>query len=90
VKFRSRLPALLLILAGTLLGGCAMPHVLGLGSYYQVTDTATGMVWYTDRLEREKRGVVEFRDPATGAWVSLPSAEVREISAAEFRAGTAR
>ncbi len=78
------------LLAAGGLSGCSMPHVMGLGSYYAVTDDATGRVWYTDNLTREERGVVEFRDPATGAWVSLRSAQVREISDAEFRAGSPR
>lgn len=69
------------------LSGCSMPHVMGMGSYYAVTDDATGKVYYTDNLSREERGAVEFLDPATGAWTSLRSAQVREISAAEFRAG---
>ena len=72
------------------LSGCSMPHVMGLGSYYAVTDDETGRVYYTDSLKREDRGAIEFRDPATGAWVSLRSAQVREISDAEFRAGPPR
>ncbi len=78
------------LLAAGGLSGCSMPHVMGLGSYYAVTDDATGRVWYTDNLTREERGVVEFRDPATGAWVSLRAAQVREISDAEFRAAPVR
>lgn len=87
-----RLPALLLagLLSATTLSGCSLPHVMGMGSYYAVTDDATGKVYYTDKLSREARGAVEFLDPATGAWTSLRSAQVREISAAEFRAGPPR
>jgi hypothetical protein len=84
------LPALLLTALAGLAGGCSMPHVLGMGSYYAVTDPGTGRVYYTDDLEREPRGVVEFRDPVSGASISLRSAEVREIGADEFRAGLAR
>jgi len=85
---RTRRPLLAaMVCAATLLAGCSMPHMLGLGSYYAVTDEASGRVYYTDNLSREDRGVVEFRDPASGAWVSLRSAKVREISRAEFRAG---
>jgi hypothetical protein len=94
----SRVPARLLagplctlpLLAVLTLSGCSMPHVMGLGSYYAVTDDATGRIYYTDNLTREERGVIEFRDPGTGAWVSLGSAQVREISDAEFRAGSSR
>ncbi|MEO8224398.1 MAG: hypothetical protein ABI661_06300 [Gammaproteobacteria bacterium] len=82
-----------LLLGGSLLvGGCSMPsvpHVLGLGSYYAVTDTA-GRIYYTDSLARESRGSIEFRDGTTGAWVSLPGGSVKKINEAEFRAGKAR
>lgn len=78
-----------LMVAGGL-AGCSVPHVMGLGSYYAVTDGETGRVYYTDRLKREDRGAVEFQDPDTDAWVSLKSAQVRSISKAEFRAGAPR
>lgn len=84
-KIRFGLPALV----GTvsLLGGCGALDVLpGVSSYYRVTDTATGTVYYTDGIKQERRGVVEFRDANTSAWVSLPAAEVVEISKGEFRA----
>jgi hypothetical protein len=86
----ARLMARLIVLAPLLgagaLSGCSVPHVMGLGSYYAVTDTVSGRVYYTEKLSREDRGVVEFADRASGAWVSLKSATVREISPAEFRA----
>ncbi|MEQ1801666.1 MAG: hypothetical protein ABL989_07080 [Gammaproteobacteria bacterium] len=92
-RFPGQLLATLICTAPLLgggLSGCSMPHVMGLGSYYAVTDEATGRIYYTDNLTREERGVIEFRDPSTGAWVSLKSAQVREISDAEFRAGAPR
>ena len=82
---RRRIGSTVLILA-LATAGCSVPRVVGLGSYYSVTDPATSRVYYTDKLSREKRGGVEFRDSTTGAWISLPAAEVREISQAEFRA----
>lgn len=79
------------LLGGSLVtSGCSMPHVMGLGSYYAVTDQASGRVYYTDQLKREDRGVIEFRDAASGAWVSLPAGSAREITVAEFRAGQSR
>lgn len=72
-----------------LLAGCAVPHVAGMGSYYAITDVASGRIYYADNLSREARGVVEFVDSTSGARVSIPSATVREISRAEFRAGRA-
>ena len=81
--------ASLVCAAPLLLAGCALPHVAGLGSYYAITDVASGRVYYTDNVRREDRGVVEFEDASNGARVSIPSATVREISRAEFRAGRA-
>ena len=76
-----------LVLAGCSMPSLSMPHMMGLGSYYAVTDDASGRVYYTDNLSREERGVVEFRDSKSGAWISLSAAQVREISKDEFRAG---
>jgi hypothetical protein len=88
--YRRRLLASLLCAAPFLLVGCsmpqmAMPHVMGLGTYYEVTDTATGRLYYTDNLRRESRGAIEFEDPASGAVMSLAAASVREISEDEYR-----
>lgn len=71
-----------------LLAGCAMPHMMGLGTYYAITDDASGRVYYTDNVTREAHGVVEFQDSTSGARVSLAAAKVREISEAKFRAGS--
>ncbi|MBM4220808.1 MAG: hypothetical protein FJ170_02550 [Gammaproteobacteria bacterium] len=72
------------------LAGCSVPHVMGLGSYYQVSDPASGKVYYTRQIEREDRGVVEFLDDASDNWVSLPASEVKTITEAEYRAGLER
>jgi hypothetical protein len=88
--YRRRLLASLICVAPLLMAGCsmpriAMPHVMGLGTYYEVTDDATGRIYYTDNLRRESRGVIEFEDPASGAVISLASASAREISEDEYR-----
>ena len=75
------------IACAALLSGCSLPHVLGLGSYYSITEVGSGRVFYSESLRHEKNGVVEFRDARSGAWVSLPGAAVRDISHAEFRTG---
>ncbi len=90
-RFAALVCCMPLLVGGALVtGGCSMPHLMGLGSYYAVTDPASGRVYYTDQLKREDRGVLEFRDAGSGAWVSLPAGTAREISAAEFRAGQAQ
>jgi len=75
----------LLQLTGCSMPRMRMPHVMGLGSYYEVTDNSSGEVYYTDNLSRESRGAVEFTDPASGAVISLGAASVREISEDEYR-----
>jgi hypothetical protein len=76
-----------LLLAGCSMPRFSMPHTMGMGSYYAITDEASGRVYYTDNLSREERGVVEFEDSKSGAWISLAAAKVREITEAEFRVG---
>jgi hypothetical protein len=84
--FRPR-PALLLVAIVSLAAsGCTLGRMVGSSEYYRVTDPATGRVYVSDDLRKEGRGVVEFRDSASGAWVSLPAAEVKKISRAEFQA----
>lgn len=82
-----RFLASLVCAAPLLLAGCAMPHLMGLGSYYVITDEASGRIYYTDNVTREAHGVVEFQDSASNARISLAAATVREISEAEYRAG---
>lgn len=86
----SRVRILAAALAVAYLAGCSMPHMMGMGSYYEVTDPATGKVYFADELNPEDRDAVEFRDGATGAWISLPAADYRKISPAEYQAGLKR
>lgn len=72
------------------LAGCSIPHVMGFGSYYQVTDPYSEKIYFTQQLEREDRGIVEFLDAASNSWVSLPAGEVKTITEAEYRAGLKR
>jgi hypothetical protein len=88
-SFARRLLASLVCAVPLLTAGCAMPHVMGLGSYYAITDNATGRIYYSDNLKRESRGVIEFVDPDNGALESVPAASVRKISQKEYRQGRA-
>jgi hypothetical protein len=72
------------------LAGCSVPHVMGMGSYYQVTDLASGKIYFTQQIEHEGRGVIEFMDDTSDAWVSLPASEVKTITEAEYQAGLQR
>jgi hypothetical protein len=69
------------------LAGCSVPHVMGMGSYYQVSDPSSGKVYFTQQVELEDRGVIEFLDASSGTWVSLPAGEVKTITEAEYQAG---
>ena len=71
-----------------LIAGCQLPRLPGTGGYYQVTDQA-GKVYFTRDLQREARGVVEFRDSGTGAWISVAGAEIEPLSADEYRSRSA-
>ena len=62
----------------------------GCGSYYKVTDTASGRTYYTEDVDRERGGAVVFKDAKTGGKVTLPSSEVMEVSKDEFRKATGK
>ena len=87
IIFPRRFLAVLLCAVPLLVAGCSMPHLMGMGRYYAITDAASGRVYYTDNVTHEARGAVEFTNPATGARVSLAGGTVREISEADYRAG---
>ena len=72
------------------LTACSVPHLMGMGGYYQVADPYSGKVYFTQQIEREARGVVEFLDDSSDTWVSLPEGQVTTITEAEYQAGRKR
>ena len=80
--WRSMLIAIFTILLfGTIvLSGCA--------SYYKVTDTASGNVYYTTKIDKAKSGSIKFKDANTGSDVTLQSSEVLKIKKEEYKANT--
>jgi hypothetical protein len=62
----------------------------GCGTYYRVTDPSSGRVYYTDGVNRNAAGTVQFKDAKTGADVTLPTSEVLEISSDDFKKNTAK
>jgi uncharacterized protein YceK len=60
----------------------------GCGSYYKVTDPSSSNVYYTTKIDKERRGSVEFKDANTGSTVTLQNSEITEISKDEFKANT--
>lgn len=61
----------------------------GCASYYSVTDTNTGKVYYSKAVNQKRSGAVNFADERTKAQVTLQSSEVREISQQTFEEGVA-
>jgi hypothetical protein len=53
--------------------------------YYQITDTATGKVYYAKSISHEKCGVIKFKDSRTSQTVTLPSTSVEKINKAAFK-----
>ena len=58
-------------------------------TYYQVTDTGSGKVYYTHDVKVKKTGGVTFVDAKTGAAVNSPAYEIRAISKDTFNEGLA-
>lgn len=68
----------ILCVAALTLSGCA--------TYYQVTDPASGHVYYTDSVERKGSGSIRFKDEVTKTHITLSTSEVMEITKDQFKA----
>jgi len=66
-----------LVLALLLLG------LVGCARHYQVTDPASGRVYYTTDVDREGSAAI-FEDSKTGDEITLQSSEIKKISEEEF------
>ncbi len=69
--------AIVVMLGGV--GGCGAKH-------WEVKDPASGTTYYTTKMT-DKDGVVTLHDPRTGRKVTVQRAEVKKISAKEYREG---
>ena len=65
--------------------------VAGCASYYRVTDTQSGNVYYTKKVDTVKggSGTVKLKDTRSGSVVTLQNSEVKEISKKEYKEGLA-
>jgi hypothetical protein len=65
--------------------------VTGCASYYRVTDTQSGNVYYTNKVDTVKGGggAVKLEDTRSGSMVTLQNSEVKEISKKEYKEGLA-
>jgi hypothetical protein len=67
-----------LVFCGLLAGGCAT-------HYYCVTDTASGKSYFTPKIRKDKKtGAVSFLDARSGAYLVVPTNQVRQIKRPEF------
>ena len=67
-------------LLGVMLSGCT--------TYYQVTDTNSGKVYYTTKLKQAKAsGAVTFQDARSGANVTVPASEYHKITEPSYKSG---
>ena len=61
----------------------------GCASYYKVTDPQSGRVYYTDKIDSDKGGVVKLKDARSKSTITLQNSEVKEISSSEYKEGLA-
>jgi hypothetical protein len=70
---------------------CALAMLIaGCGSYYKIKDPNSSSIYYTTKIDKERRGSVEFKDAVTGSKVTLQNSEITEVSKEEFKANTAK
>jgi hypothetical protein len=67
--------------AAVLVGGCS--------SYYRVADPASGKIYYTKSVKKEKGGAVMLKDAATGDKVTLQNSQISKVSKEEFETNRA-
>ncbi len=60
--------------------------ISGCASYYKVVTPGSDKTYYTDKIDKKGNGVIQFRDDATKAQVTLPSSEVTEVTKDEYKA----
>jgi hypothetical protein len=53
--------------------------------YYQVTDNATGKVYYTKNIDHKGGGAIRFKDARTGDKITLQSTTVNKINKEQFK-----
>jgi hypothetical protein len=63
---------------GLILCGCA--------SYYKVTDTASGRVYYTDKIQHKGSGSIYFKDEVSKVFVTLSGSEIMKLTRDQYMA----
>jgi hypothetical protein len=60
----------------------------GCTTYYRISDQTSGRVYYTTDYDRSDSGAIIFEDAKNRSKITLQSSEIREVSRADFEAGT--
>ena len=60
------------------------------GNHYEVTDPASGQVYYTTKVSKERGGYIEFKNETDDHIVAIRNPEVREIDKKSYKANTAQ
>ncbi|MFA7177737.1 MAG: hypothetical protein WC114_10850, partial [Smithellaceae bacterium] len=50
--------------------------VCGCGNYYKVVDPVSKKVYFTDSIDQQGRGVIQFKDKLSKNLVTLPESKV--------------
>ena len=58
-------------------------------TYYRITDTSNGQIYYTTDFAREPNNV-RFKDAKTGKEMTIPTADVRSVPEEEYKANVGR
>lgn len=54
------------------------------GTYYKITDPASGKVFYTTDYDKDRSGAISFEDTKSKSKVTLQSSEIAEIGSDEY------
>ena len=63
-----------------------MVIISGCASYYKVTDPVSNKVYYTDNIDKNPNGLIQFKDEVSKTHVALMGSEVLEITKNEYKA----
>lgn len=68
------------------LGSVALMFVIlsACGTYYKITDPASGKIFYTTDYDKDRSGAISFEDTRSKSKVTLQSSEISEIGSDEY------
>ena len=69
---------------GFVFGAMLLVSANAFAHYYQVTDNATGKVYYTKDIDQKGGGAIRFKDSNTGDKITLQSTTVEKITKEQY------